>query len=132
LKGPKHMERIFVEILPGELIDRITILRIKARCVAEGPARQAVEGELVSLLRCRQHLPSGDGLAALESELSEVNQRLWDLEDELRLLERLGRFETRFLEAARAVCRNNDRRAWLRREINRACGVSANEEKVYR
>ena len=70
-------------------------------------------------------------LAPLEAELAAVNEKLWDVEDEIRLCDKAGDFGERFVALARAVYGANDRRAAIKREINRRCNSAIVEEKHY-
>jgi Family of unknown function (DUF6165) len=126
------MVDILAPISVGELIDKITILRIKRERIHAAPARANVERELDRLLetRARSSLDVAE-LAALEEELFQVNGRLWGVEDELRALEQAGDFRDRFIELARSVYRLNDRRSHLKRRINTVTGSMITEEKSY-
>ena len=127
------MVDILAPISVGELIDKITILRIKRERIRAAPALANVERELDRLLeiRARASLDLAD-LAGLEDELFQVNGRLWDIEDELRGLEQSGNFGKGFIELARSVYRLNDRRSTLKRRINEVTGSAIVEEKSYR
>src|SRR5262249_49284864 len=124
------MVDILAPISVGELIDKITILRIKRERIRAAPAQANVEHELRRLLeiRARASLDLAD-LAGLEEELFQVNGRLWDVEDELRALEQNGQFGDRFVELARSVYRLNDQRSVLKRRINTVTGSAIVEEK---
>jgi Family of unknown function (DUF6165) len=126
------MVDILAPISVGELIDKITILRIKRERIRAAPAQANIEHELdrLSEIRTRASLDIAD-LAALEEELFQVNGRLWDVEDELRALEQNGNFGERFIELARSVYRLNDRRSLLKRQINTVTGSAIVEEKSY-
>jgi tetratricopeptide (TPR) repeat protein len=121
-----------VPISPGELLDKITILRIKSERIAE-PARLAhVRGELAGLEEARERcLPADAELARLTAELKAVNEVLWEVEDAIRLCEREGDFGPRFVELARSVYRRNDERASLKRRINERLQASFSEQKAY-
>jgi hypothetical protein len=108
----------------GDLLDRITILRIKIqRCSAEQSANVGVElGALARLWATEE--PE-------MAELSSVNQALWDVEDRLRIAEAAGVFDHAFIADARSVYRLNDRRATLKRAINLRLGSALVEEKVH-
>jgi Family of unknown function (DUF6165) len=127
------MVDILAPISVGELIDKITILRIKRERIGAAGARANVERELAHLveIRARSALDTAE-VAALEEQLLEVNERLWDVEDELRGLEQDSDFGTRFVELARSVYRLNDWRSMLKRRINEATGSAIVEEKSYR
>src|ERR1041385_3038416 len=126
------MVDILAPISVGELIDKITILRIKRERIHAAPARANVERELDRLLeiRARASLDRAD-FAGLEDALFEINGRLWDVEDELRALEQNGDFGKRFIELARSVYRLNDRRSGLKRRINTITGSAIVEEKSH-
>ena len=126
------MVDILVPASAGELIDKITILRIKRERIRAAPAQANIERELGRLLevRARASLDRPD-LAALEDALFEINGRLWDIEDELRALERRGTFGERFIELARSVYRLNDERSALKRQISMATHSAILEEKSY-
>ncbi len=122
-----------VEIAAGELIDKITILEIKADRIRDEEKLNHVRTELEILRQCRrQHLPLSAELEVLTDSLKEVNQQLWDIEDSIRDCERNQNFGEQFIELARAVYRTNDRRAGLKREINTLLGSRIVEEKSYR
>jgi hypothetical protein len=126
------MADILAPISVGELIDKITILRIKRERIRAAPAQANIERELGRLLeiRARSSLDMAS-LAVLEEELFRVNGRLWDVEDELRSLEQSGNFRERFIELARSVYRLNDQRSMLKRRINEVTGSAIVEEKSY-
>jgi hypothetical protein len=123
---------VMVPIAPGELIDKITILQIKHERVRDA-------GKLVNIRRELAELQSVQGTAVLASPalgqltagLKEVNERLWDIEDDIRDCERNKDFGAKFIELARSVYFQNDRRAKLKREINELLGSEIVEEKSY-
>lgn len=126
------MSGIRIEVSPGELLDRISILRLKRKHAGEEDLRRAMEAELQQLLRRRDEAVRLTAeLQALADELAEVNRTLWRLEDELRLCERQGRFDEHFVELARGVYHHNDRRALLKRRINEHLCSSLVEHKLY-
>jgi len=124
---------ILAPISVGELIDKITILRIKREKLRDDARRNNIGRELAELLeiRSRSRLDTSD-LALLEEQLSQVNRRLWDVEDDLRDLERTGNFGARFVELARSVYKLNDRRTALKQRINAVSGSVIVEEKSYK
>ncbi len=126
------MGAVKVEVSPGELIDRITILEIKAARIAGEAKRANIGVELSELTAARQAaVPVSASLTALTGELKEVNQALWDIEDEIRALEAAGDFGPAFVELARAVYKTNDRRSDLKRKINELLGSRLIDEKSY-
>jgi hypothetical protein len=125
-------QSVKVEISPGELIDKITILEIKAERIHDASKLQNVKGELAALVAARDRsVRPGDELARLTAQLKAVNETLWQVEDEIRLCERTADFGPRFIELARLVYRNNDLRAGLKRQVNELLGARFREEKSY-
>lgn len=121
-----------VEISPGELIDKITILAIKAERIDDPEKARNVRYELDLLNGIRaRHIAADGELARLEAELKEINEALWEIEDDIRDCERNGDFGDAFVGLARAVYKTNDRRAAVKRAINVHCGSAIVEEKSY-
>lgn len=116
----------------GDLIDRITILELKAQRI-EDPSRLVhVRAELAALTAARDRvLAPSAALDPLAAGLRAVNALIWDAEDALRACERADDFGARFIELARSIYRNNDHRAALKRTINERFGSSIVEEKSY-
>ncbi len=124
---------INIEIAPGELIDKITILEIKAERIADAAKRANVLVELATLTEARAAaITDDDEIDRLAAELRVVNEALWDIEDDIRDCDRDGDFGPHFVELARAVYRTNDRRAELKRAINLQLGSRLVEEKSYK
>jgi hypothetical protein len=127
------MSDIKVAISPGELLDKITILRIKSQRMSD-PAKLAnVRLELHAL----EQTWGASAYAKFDVEadvgaLLAVNERLWVIEDEIRDKERAQAFDAEFIRLARAVYFENDERAAIKRRINTALGSSILEEKSYR
>lgn len=127
------MQDILVPVSPGELLDKITILRIKSARMTDAAKLANVRHEL-SLLEqnWRASVPAGDAVADDERALQSVNERLWDVEDRLRDLEAEQRFDKDFIELARAVYVHNDERAAIKKRVNTRLGSKLVEEKSYR
>jgi len=97
------MKSILIEISPGELIDRITILELKIQKQTDPVKRQGVAEELAALMQVQDRLVPGSAeLTVFRTELAAVNQALWKVEDELRVCEKRGEFGCRFIELARS------------------------------
>ena len=123
---------VLVEIATGELIDKITILEIKAERINDAKKRANVLVELATLNQARAAaIASDDEIAQLTAELKTINEALWEIEDDIRDCDRDGEFGPRFVELARAVYRTNDRRAGLKKAINLHLGSRLVEEKSY-
>lgn len=127
------MKDILVPISPGELLDKITILRIKCARIDDAAKLANVRLELERLERSREaSVPRDADLAADEAALERVNAELWDIEDRIREHEARRHFDTAFIELARAVYRHNDERAAIKRRINLKLDSVLIEEKSYR
>jgi hypothetical protein len=123
---------VWIQVSPGELLDRLTILEIRAARLSDPDTVAPVRAELEALRRLRaEAVPRSDELDRLEGELRAVNERLWQVEDELRVCERAGDFGDRFVALARSVYRTNDERAALKRRVNELLGAASGEQKVY-
>jgi hypothetical protein len=116
----------------GELIDKITILEIKAERVGDPQKARHVATELALLRGIRSQAGlSSDEIDAFADELRAINAALWDIEDALRACEARGDFGPRFVELARSVYQTNDRRSALKKRIDLALGSTIVEEKSY-
>lgn len=121
---------IEVPVSWGELVDKITILEIKAERINDPKKLANVTREL--WLLNRKLSPVATQVLRLKLKLKEVNTALWEIEDEIRDCEREQNFGSRFIELARAVYVTNDQRADVKREINFALSSELVEEKSYR
>jgi hypothetical protein len=124
---------ILAPVSAGELIDKITILRVKAERIGD-PAKEAnVRAELALLeAAAGQALEASDELERLTAELTQINAALWDIEDGKRDHERRQDFGPSFVQLARRVYIDNDRRAAVKRAINVLAGSEIVEEKSYK
>ena len=124
---------ILAPVSAGELIDKITILRVKAQRIND-PAKEAnVQAELALLeATAARELRSSPELERLTDELTEINAALWDVEDGKRDCERRQDFGPDFVALARRVYIDNDRRADVKRQINLLVGSEIVEEKSYK
>jgi hypothetical protein len=130
-----HMQdkAIRIEISPGELFDRISILEIKGERVQRPEQRDNVFAELTLLNAVQsEHISMTPELHALVSDLKDTNAALWQIEEDIREHERNGYFGASFITLARSVYIRNDQRALLKRRINEFLGSSLREEKDYR
>ena len=127
------MNEIKVPISPGELLDKITILRIKSQRMSD-PAKVA---NVRLELRALEDTWGASAYAKVDiaadiAALLAVNERLWVIEDDIRDKERAQAFDSDFIRLARAVYFENDERAAIKRRINTTLGSSIVEEKSYR
>jgi|ERR1700733_3953825 len=126
------MNEIRVPISPGELLDKITILRIKSTRMSDPEKLINVRMELEVLEDTwRGSAYAKAGIEAEVIALLEVNERLWVIEDGIRDKERAQEFDADFIRFARAVYFENDERAAIKRRINLKLGSSIVEEKSY-
>ena len=126
------MSEITVPVSFGELLDKISILQIKSERMSDEAKLANVRRELSALEKTwMAHPAAGGDIARLRADLKAVNERLWDIEDEVRLKEKAGSFGQAFVELARSVYQQNDERARIKKAINLALGSSYVEEKSY-
>ena len=127
------MQAIKIPISPAELLDKITILRIKSKRMSDPKKLHNVRLELEAL----EAIWAGSAYAgaAIDAEvdsLMTVNERLWVIEDDIRDKERAQAFDVEFIRLARSVYVENDERAAIKRRINSKLGSAIVEEKSYR
>ncbi len=127
---------LLVPVAMGELIDKITILRLKTSRLQRPEALDNVRRELKTLEELLAQTDAArtlisDQLSALTNELQTINTKLWDAEDGLRLLEAEQQFDAKFIHLARSVYQLNDHRSAIKRQINLCCGSDLMEEKSY-
>ena len=115
----------------GELLDKITILEIKADRIEDAAARANVARELALLREIAAPVLPQPGLAALIEALRSINCALWEIEDAIRARDAAARFDAEFIRLARAVYLTNDERAALKRKINVLLRSVMVEEKSY-
>ena len=127
------MKDILVPISPGELLDKITILRIKQVRILDAAKLANVKLELALLEQTwRDWGGTAQDVALDERALQNVNERLWDIEDRIRDKEAKQSFDRDFIELARAVYLANDERAAIKKRINLQLGSRLIEEKSYK
>ena len=123
-----------IEISIGEFLDKISILELKLLHIADKNKLMNVQKELYHHSPLYSDLIEvyGDELKGLYLKLSQVNGRLWVIEDKLRELESKKRFDEEFIELARSVYFTNDERAEIKKDINLLTGSELVEEKSYK
>lgn len=126
------MSEILVPVSFGELLDKIAILQIKSERMGD-PAKLAnVRNELSALEKTwMAHPAAGGDIARLRADLKAVNERLWVIEDDIRIKEKAQAFDDEFIRLARSVYFENDTRARIKKDINLALGSAYVEEKSY-
>jgi hypothetical protein len=131
--GPASGKPLLAELSAGELLDKISILEIKSRRIQSPNQLINIRKELALLKRVEgEHgLSSSIEAQQLVRDLQAINEGLWDVEDALRECERRQDFGERFVELARSVYFQNDKRSAIKRQINRLLSSSIVEEKSY-
>jgi hypothetical protein len=126
------MENIHVPVSPGEVLDKITILEIKSERITDPDKLANVRTELALLQRTWvESIQEDDTIRSLHAQLKEINEALWEIEDDIRDKERDKEFDQRFVELARAVYFTNDRRSEVKKQLNLHLGSEIIEEKSY-
>ena len=126
------MSEIQVPVSFGELLDKIAILQIKSERMTDAAKLANVRNELAALdATWAAHPAAQQDIAALRAELKAVNERLWVIEDDIRLKEKAQAFDDEFVQLARSVYFQNDIRARVKKDINLALGSAYVEEKSY-
>ena len=126
------MNKIYAEISAGELVDKITILKIKKEKIANKEKLVEIKKELDSLTNTfNKSIKKNINLETLTKELKNTNLKLWDIENKKRELEKKQGFGKEFIELARNVYKFNDERAKIKLKINEALGSNIKEVKSY-
>lgn len=126
------MDNINIPISPGELLDKITILEIKSEQIQDKNKLENVQNELALLSKIWQEAIKDDKtIQHLKNELKSNNQNLWEIEDKIRTKESHKEFDQEFIDLARSVYFENDKRAATKKEVNNLLGSRIVEEKSY-
>ena len=121
-----------IPVSVGEIMDRITILEIKAERILDAEKLANITAELDTLRPLVTHdALNTASIKALVAELKDINEALWDIEDDIREREYAKDFGEAFIALARAVYVTNDKRAEVKKQINLATGSTLIEEKSY-
>ena len=125
-------KKILTEISPGELLDKISILEIKLDKIKDKVSLIEINKEYVSLSETKNsNISITKDLENLTKQLKETNMKLWSIEDEKRMCEKNKDFGKKFIELARSVYLNNDKRAKIKSEINKLLGSNIKEIKKH-
>ena len=124
--------KVLSEISPGELLDKISILEIKLEKIKDKNSQEKIKIEYKILKKIQNSsIEMSDKIKDLYRSVSDVNIKLWDIEDKLRICEQNKDFGKNFIELARGVYFNNDKRAKLKNEINEILKSDIREIKQY-
>ena len=121
---------ISVPVSAGELLDKISILKIKMEMIEDTQKLKNVKLEHDLLIAVVKEI-NFDKWSDFVQELYDVNLVLWKIEDDIRLKEKAKQFDTQFIELARSVYRTNDKRFDVKNKINKFYGLDVREEKSY-
>ena len=125
-------KKILTEISAGELLDKISILEIKLDKIKDKGSLIEINKEYTSLSETKNsNISITKDLENLTKQLKEINMKLWSIEDEKRMCEKNKDFGKKFIELARSVYLNNDKRAKIKSEINKLLGSNIKEIKKY-
>ena len=125
-------KKILTEISAGELLDKISILEIKLDKIKDKESLIEINKDYASLSETKNSSISiTKDLENLTKQLKETNMKLWSIEDEKRMCEKNKDFGKKFIELARSVYLNNDKRAKIKSEINKLLGSNIKEIKKY-
>ena len=125
-------KKILTEISAGELLDKISILEIKLDKIKDKESLIEINKDYASLSKTKNsNISITKDLENLTKQLKETNMKLWSIEDEKRMCEKNKDFGKNFIELARSVYLNNDKRAKIKSEINKLLGSNIKEIKKY-
>ncbi len=125
-------KKILSEISPGELLDKISILEIKLEKIKDKTSLEEIDKEYKILKNVQKlNVEISNEIEKLFTEIKKVNRNLWDIEDKLRICEKNKNFREDFIELARGVYLNNDKRSKIKSEINKILGSNIREIKQY-
>ena len=125
-------KKILSEISAGELLDKISILEIKLDKIKNAASLKEIDKEYNLLKKTKDsNISATDQINKLFREIKQVNLKLWDIEDKIRVCEKNKDFTDKFIELARLVYITNDKRFKIKSEINKIAGSNINEIKQY-
>ena len=128
----KKSKKILSEISAGELLDKITILEIKIKKIKNLDKAQEVKKEYIILKKLQKaSIKNNLNIKRLFYSLKKVNNKLWNIEDKLRVYEKNKKFDSNFIILAREVYFNNDNRSKIKLKINKLLGSNIREVKQY-
>ena len=126
------MSKILTEISSGELLDKITILEIKLTKIKDVLMHSKVKKEYDSLNETKKkNINFSEEINVLYKDLKKINERLWKIEDKIIFCEKNSDFKEKFIQLARDIYFNNDKRAKIKLKINKILGSDIQEVKQY-
>ena len=126
------MRKILTEISAGELLDKLSILEIKLNKIKDSKLLQEIKKEYKILNKTKnKNINSLNEINILYKNLKEINEKLWRIEDEIRLCEKKSNFKDKFIQLSRNVYFTNDERSKTKSKINKILGSNIKEVKQY-
>jgi len=125
-------KKILSEISVGELLDKMSILEIKLEKIKNEESRKEIDREYQMLKELQKSkIEMTDEIETLFKDIKKVNSNLWSIEDKLRICEKNKDFSQDFIELARSVYFNNDKRSKIKSKMNKISGSNIKEIKQY-
>ena len=126
------MSKILTEISAGEFLDKLSILEIKLNKIKDLVLLNEVKKEYEILNETKnKNINFSKEIEILYKDLKETNEKLWKIEDEIRLCEKNSDFKDKFIQLSRDVYFTNDKRSKTKSEINKILGSNIKEVKQY-
>ena len=122
---------ITIPVSVGELLDKLSILQVKKNKISDIQKLEYVNKELELLYNLSYVFFEDNKIQFLYNTLVEINSKLWDIEDEIRIFEKNKNFSSEFIELARQVYFTNDKRFEIKNEINKMTDSDIKEVKEY-
>ena len=124
--------KILSEISVGELLDKMSILEIKLEKIKNEESRKKIDQEYQMLKELQKSkIEMTNEIETLFKNIKKVNSNLWNIEDKIRICEKNKDFSQDFIELARSVYFNNDKRSKIKSEMNKISGSNIKEIKQY-
>jgi hypothetical protein len=122
---------IYIPVSVGELVDKITILKIKLNQITDKKKLVNVQHEHDALTSLSEYVIIQKTVITQQQELMNVNLAIWFLEEDIRHYEKIQQFTGDFIEVARKIYKTNDKRSQIKKEINVLCNSELIEEKSH-
>jgi len=124
-------KKILAEISLGELLDKISILEIKKKKIKNKKKLIFINNEYKILNKIKKKMKFNKRIYFFYNQLKKVNQALWNIENRIRMHEKLSKFDKNFILLARKVYKTNDKRSLIKLRINTLMGSNIVETKSY-
>jgi len=122
---------VTVPVSVGELIDKLSILHVKKNKIVNENKLSFINNEFELLYNMSSIYLDNEEILSLYNQLIDVNLNLWEVEDNLRIIETTKNFDSQFIELSRKVYYTNDKRFSLKNKINELTNSEVREQKDY-